>query len=184
MNEYCATCRRKKKKWIAGLLAFLIPGTGHFYLGQMAKGIAVMLLMVFDICAIVVAATRLNDVMLIVLLSLLLPIIYFYSLFDAIQSTDTVNDRLHYASWAGPGSAAYGMPVRPPMPGAEGFLRGNNVPGIIVVGAAAFILIVAARLGIFHWPFSSAGSMAGSVLLIGAGIGLFFWERRTPRGRK
>lgn len=96
-----------KKKWIAGLLAFFIPGTGHLYLGQMAKGIAIMLMIAFDICAIVFAAMNHFPVLIVVLLSLFLPIIYFYSLFDAIQSTDIVNYRWRYFGWQAP---AFGQP--------------------------------------------------------------------------
>jgi len=92
----------RKKKWLAGLLAFFIPGIGHFYLGQMAKGIAIMLLISFDICAIVFATTQIQQPLIIVLLSLLLPIMYFYNLFDAVQSTDVVNQRLRYPAWQPP----------------------------------------------------------------------------------
>jgi len=91
-----------KKKWISGLLAFFVPGIGHFYLGQMAKGIAIMLLIAFDICAIVFAVTEIRQPLIIVLLSLLLPIMYFYSLFDAIQSTDAVNQRRRHPDWQPP----------------------------------------------------------------------------------
>lgn len=100
----------RKSKWIAGLLAFFIPGTGHFYLGQMVKGVIIMLLIAADICAITFAGIQMDNVLLIVLLSLLLPIIYFYSLFDAIQSTDVVNQPRLYPQWPGP---VYGMPPGP-----------------------------------------------------------------------
>jgi len=99
--------RPRKKKWVAALLSFFIPGTGHFYLGQMTKAVTIMMLIAFDICAIIFAVDKLDNVLIIVLLSLLLPIIYFYSLFDAIQCTDAVNDRFAMRGWPGP---MYGMP--------------------------------------------------------------------------
>ncbi|WP_276357781.1 TM2 domain-containing protein [Cohnella caldifontis] len=223
--------RPKKKKWIAGLLAFFIPGTGHFYLGQMTKGVSVMLLIAFDICAITFASQQMDNVLIIVLLSLLLPIIYFYSLFDAIQSTETVNDRLTAPGWPGPGPM-YGMPdgagpiPRPgpmgpapefraplapnpefaeaarasqeaaqetppppyppgPMPSSEGLSRGVNIPGIIVLAAAAAILLAVTNLGGHqNWPLRSSGSVAGAFILIAAGVGLWIWERRGQHGGK
>jgi hypothetical protein len=107
--------RGHKSKWLAGLLAFLVPGTGHFYLGLMIRGVAIMLLIAVDICAIVYAAQQLNNVLFIVLLSLLLPIVYFYNLFDAIQSTDMVNDRLVHPGWYAPpyGAPAVHIPAAP-----------------------------------------------------------------------
>ena len=98
-----------KKKWIAGLLAFFIPGTGHLYLGQMVKGVAIMLLIAFDICAIVFAGMNHFPVLIVVLLSLFLPIVYFYSLFDAIQSTDMINYRWRHYGWQGPMSIPQGV---------------------------------------------------------------------------
>lgn len=106
----------RKKKWVAGLLAFFIPGTGHFYLGQMIKGVAIMLLIALDICAIVFAGTQLDNVLVIVLLSLFMPIIYFYSLFDAIQMTDIVNERWHQAGGAYP-ATTYGYQGQGPYMG-------------------------------------------------------------------
>lgn len=86
---------KRRSKWAAGLLAFFVPGIGHMYLGRMTKGISIMLLLAANITAIVDRATvEPVNVLSIVLLSLLFPIIYFYSLFDAIQSTDDVNEKL------------------------------------------------------------------------------------------
>lgn len=109
-----------KKKWIAGWLAFFIPGTGHLYLGQMVKGIVIMFLIVLNIFSIALAVIEDFPVLIVVLMSLLLPIIYFYSLFDAIQSADLVNYRWRYSAWQAhmfgpPGASApvshrYGQP--------------------------------------------------------------------------
>ncbi len=124
--------RKRKSKWIAGWLSFLIPGTGYFYLGLMVKGITIMLLMALNIVAITFAAIELNNPLLIILLSLLLPIIYFYNLFDAIQSTDAVNEKNNLAGWAYP---FYGTPGSPmpgaPMPDAAvpGEFPGAQIPG-------------------------------------------------------
>lgn len=116
MNEWPAPAR--KSKWIAGGTAFFVPGTGHFYLGQMTKGIVIMLLLAVDICAIIFAAEYLENILAITLFALMLPIIYFYSLFDAIQSVDAINERTNYALWQAQMQAqTYGMaPQSPPYP--------------------------------------------------------------------
>lgn len=31
-----------KNKWVAGLLSFIFPGVGHLYLGQIGKGVMLM----------------------------------------------------------------------------------------------------------------------------------------------
>jgi TM2 domain-containing membrane protein YozV len=103
--------KRRKSKFLAGLFAFLIPGTGHMYLGLMVKGVVIMLLLTLNICGIVFAATGGANVLTIVLVSLLVPILYFYNLFDAVQSADLVNNRLQAG---GPGiQPAYGWTPSP-----------------------------------------------------------------------
>ncbi len=92
----------KKKKWLAGLLAFFVPGIGHLYLGLMTRGIVIMLLIAFDICAIVFANDQIRQPLFVLLLSLMLAIMYFYSLFDAVQSADAVNQRMRYPAWQPP----------------------------------------------------------------------------------
>ena len=69
---------QRKSKVIAGLLAFLVPGLGHFYLGLMQKGLMMMLMLILDICAIVYfAAEEQNVPLLIILFSLFIPVIFF-----------------------------------------------------------------------------------------------------------
>jgi len=192
----------KKKKWLAGLLAFFVPGLGHFYLGQMIKGITVMLLIAFDIGAIVFAATQIQEALIIVLLSLMLPILYFYSLFDAVQSTDVVNHRRRYPDWQAqmfaprpeyapapdapqhpngmPSSVPPGLEPEPP----QGLPRQVNATGVMVLAAVVIVLILVMGMGWSGWVFRSSGSMAGAFVLICAGIGLWIWELRGDRGRK
>ncbi|TJY38528.1 TM2 domain-containing protein [Cohnella pontilimi] len=170
---------RKKSKWAAGLLAFFIPGIGHFYLGLMAKGIAIMLLIALDICAIVYAGTNHLSPLVIVLLSLMLPILYFYNLFDALQSTEAINDRRLLPGWA-PG--VHGMQEQSmhgqPAAGTPGGARNMSPTGLVLLAGAGVILVLAADMRWTHWLFKSTGTMIGAVVLIGAGIGLWFWETR------
>lgn len=86
---------KRRSKWVAAFLAFFVPGLGHMYLGRMMKGIAIMVLISANIAAIVHVTSEVEaSVLTVVLLGLLFPIIYFYSLFDAIQSTEDVNEKL------------------------------------------------------------------------------------------
>lgn len=183
---------RRKRKWIAGLLAFFIPGIGHFYLGLMVKGIVIMLLIALDITAIVSVATGGADALPIVLLSLLLPIIYFYNLFDAIQSTDTVNERFAAAGWnpqsgwtAAPPPAQNGPAAGPnDSRAAWNGVRGLPPSSLLFLGAAAIVVLIMADISWTHWLFNSSGSLVGAVLLIVAGAGLWLWEMRGHSGSK
>jgi hypothetical protein len=165
----------KRSKWLAGLLAFLIPGIGHMYLGLMVKGIVLMLLVALDITAIVYVSIDGHNVLSIVLLSLLLPIIYFYNLFDAIQSTDTVNERSASAAHH-PLSGSTDRTANPMV--EDGMSRGVPPLGILFLAAAGVIILILADTGWTHWLFNSARSMMGAIVLIGAGVCLWFWETR------
>lgn len=162
---------RRRSKWVAGILAFLIPGTGHMYLGLMIKGIVLMFLIAFNITAIVFVTIEQINVLSIVLLSLLVPIIYFYNLFDALQSTDSVNDRLLAISQ----NTHLGYIEKPPL--SENYYRGIPV-GLLILAAAGVVILVFLDMNWSHWLFNSMGSMLGAIVLIGAGIALWFWEMR------
>ena len=109
---------QRKSKWLAGLLSFLIPGVGHMYVGRMFKAIFIMLMIAGVITGIVQVATFGGNALSIVLLSLVLPIIYFYGLFDAIHSADKVNERHAVAEWQGHASYpnGYSQPMPPQQP--------------------------------------------------------------------
>jgi len=197
---------RRKKKWVAGLLAFFVPGIGHMYLGLMVKGIILMMLLFLDITALIQAAEG-NNTLPVVLLSFLIPIIYFYSLFDAIQSTDTVNDRTaagaapygYRADWGpsqapppgpypqqpaweqGPPPEATAMPQKSPQSQPA-----RSIPpvGILVVAGAGVLMLLTSGTGLTNRLFNSAGSVFGAVVLIGAGIVFWFWENRTQKSNR
>ncbi|WP_246188183.1 DUF4097 family beta strand repeat-containing protein [Paenibacillus tengchongensis] len=82
--------RLRKRKFIAGLLAALIPGTGHLYLGLLRKGISVIFIILLDIAAMLYFSSigmQIN-VPLLILLAFLIPVVYFYNLYDVLQSAD------------------------------------------------------------------------------------------------
>ncbi|MDO3412808.1 hypothetical protein QWJ34_23780 [Saccharibacillus sp. CPCC 101409] len=87
--------KRQKRKFIAGLLSAVVPGSGHLYLGLIQKGISFILTILLVVEALLYfSATGIRiNVPLLILLGLLIPVIYFYSLYDVLQATDRVNDR-------------------------------------------------------------------------------------------
>ncbi|MFC5704412.1 hypothetical protein ACFPVX_24240 [Cohnella faecalis] len=169
----------RKSKWAAGIFSFFVPGTGHMYLGLMVKGIIMMLLLVFDICAIYYMATEGKNDLSVVLLSLLLPIIYFYSLFDSLQSTDFVNERIARRPGFPSQEGWNGMP-----PAHEG--AGQSVPAasvvLIVVVLAAIVVTVGSdwSRNVIH----SSGTLITAVVLIGVGLVLWLVHKWADNGKK
>ncbi|MFE4714094.1 DUF4097 domain-containing protein [Paenibacillus sp. NPDC056722] len=84
--------RRRKRKFIAGLLAALIPGSGHIYFGLLRKGISFIFAILLDISALIYFSSigmQIN-VPLLILLGLLIPVLYFYNVYDVLQSADRI----------------------------------------------------------------------------------------------
>lgn len=84
--------RPRKRKFIAGLLAALIPGAGHLYFGLLRKGITFIFIILLDISALLYFSSigmQIN-VPLLILLALFLPVIYFYNMYDVLQIADRI----------------------------------------------------------------------------------------------
>ena len=89
--------RPRKHKFIAGLMAVLIPGTGHLYLGLLRKGISLIFIILLDIAALLYFSSigmQIN-VPLLVLLALFIPVLYFYNVFDVLQTSDRILHQLN-----------------------------------------------------------------------------------------
>ncbi|WP_027085650.1 DUF6677 family protein [Cohnella panacarvi] len=186
----------RKSKWLAGLLSFLIPGVGHMYVGKMIKAIFIMLMIAGVITGIVQVAMAGSNALSIVLLSLLLPIIYFYSLFDAIQSADSVNARLAAAEWHGNAGYPNGysqpmppqqpvqhhVPMQPPQQSPFPELKGVPLKKMALLAIVFLLVIIIAEETWSGWKIESTLSIIGAVLLIGAGIVMWAWELRGPHG--
>ncbi|GIO11225.1 hypothetical protein J19TS2_07800 [Cohnella xylanilytica] len=174
--------RRKKRKLAAALLSMIFPGTGHMYLGLMSKGVIIMLLLALNICGIVFVVEQANNVLIIVLLSLLIPILYFYNLFDVLQQTDAVNER-HAAGWptASGWPSASGWNGSPPAQGGSA----GNVPvlGIVLLAVGGVALFSTANTEWTRWLLHSSGSMAGAIVLIAIGALVWLWEKRGHNGK-
>lgn len=88
--------RRRKRKVIACLLSALFPGLGHLYLRIFLRGIVFIYFVLIDASALIYfSSVRMAiNVPLLILLGLLIPAAYFYSIYDVLQSTDVLNARL------------------------------------------------------------------------------------------
>lgn len=116
----------RKRKFLAGLLAAIIPGSGHIYLGLYKKGISFIFFLILDASALLYfSSTGMSiNVPFLILLGLLVPMTYFYNLYDVLQAadytiihrrkdteTDMANDpvRERHHPFAGEGSIAFGI---------------------------------------------------------------------------
>ncbi|CAI6080269.1 hypothetical protein [Cohnella sp. JJ-181] len=175
-----ASARKKKSKWLAGLLSFIFPGSGYMYLGLMGKGVMMMLLLALNICGVVFVVQEMDgNVLTVVLVSLLLPILYLYNLFDTLQSADAVNDRIASGGYYYR-QPPYGWDGRPATR-SESDPRAVPALSIVLLAAGAAILLGSSNI---RWLFHSAGAMIGALVLIGAGVALWLWENRGQQGRK
>ncbi|WP_234032684.1 hypothetical protein [Paenibacillus faecalis] len=86
---------RRKRKLSALLLAALLPGMGHIYLGLYRKGITFIMLLMLDVSALLYFSSigmQIN-VPLIILLALLIPLGYFYNVYDVLQAAEYILSR-------------------------------------------------------------------------------------------
>ncbi len=101
----------KKSKTIATLLA-IFPGAGHLYLGLQRRGIQLMAAFLFSIYIL--------DVLRLGIFLFLIPIIWFYSLFDSLQiaakygkedieDTPIVSYFINHQKWLGIGLVLLGL---------------------------------------------------------------------------
>lgn len=84
--------RPVKRKFIAGLFSAVFPGAGHLYLGLLRKGITFLFAIILDIAALLYFSSigmQIN-VPLLILLALLIPAVYFYNVYDALQAADRI----------------------------------------------------------------------------------------------
>ncbi|TMV47756.1 hypothetical protein FE783_20175 [Paenibacillus mesophilus] len=157
-----------KSKFIATVLSMMIPGTGQMYLGAVVRGMSIMLLLVLNIVSIVFFAEGPVEfnVLPVTLLSLLIPVLYFYNVFDAVHQTDAVNRAIRHG-YAFQGPITY--------PNANG---GSLLLGFI--GAVVFFCSLSAFGGWWDGLFTVNAAVGGAALLI-AGAFLFYKEFRGKK---
>ncbi|OBY81579.1 sugar ABC transporter permease [Paenibacillus sp. KS1] len=69
-----------KKKWLAGVLSFILPGLGHLYLGRVQKGIILLLL---NGIAIMLSS--------IIIGLFAMVFVWMYAIIDALKTADRIN---------------------------------------------------------------------------------------------
>ncbi|WP_336789245.1 DUF4097 family beta strand repeat-containing protein [Paenibacillus sp. MMO-177] len=79
---------RPKSRLLTLLLAFLLPGAGHLYTGRYQRGLLLTAGLVLNIAAIIrlADANAARHLLFIVYLGITLPVYYFVSVFDALQT--------------------------------------------------------------------------------------------------
>lgn len=161
----------RKKKWAAGVLSFLVPGLGHFYLGLMQRGLFLMMLLILDIFII----TSLNSqeetsVPAVTLFALFIPVIYFYNLFDALQITDYVNRRNELGEFAGTYESEFQDPL-------QKLIKGTNM-GVLLIVAGVLFFLLSNKPRWVTGLFDFMGTYLGAVVLVVGGMALYLLDSR------
>jgi hypothetical protein len=164
----------RKRKWVAGVLSFIVPGTGHFYLGLMQRGLFLMMLLILDIF-IITSLTSQNDtsVPAVTLFALFIPVIYFYNLFDALQITDYVNRRNELGEFAG----SYDHEFHDPL---QKLIKGTNM-GVLLVAAGVLFFLLSNKPAWVTGLFDFMGSYLGSMALVLGGLALYIIDSRKNK---
>ncbi|NOU91674.1 hypothetical protein GC093_00270 [Paenibacillus sp. LMG 31456] len=164
-----------KSKLMAGLLAFFIPGTGHLYLGMMQKGLQIMMLIVIDICLIIAFNSERNTENPVqTFFGLMLPVIYFYNLFDTMHSTEKVNARNAFLyqgdSYNGHIHNGFDEPV--------GQIFTSKKTGLLLIAGGIMIFLFSIKPQWFSELLHLMNSYLGAFVLIGIGIFMFLHKKK------
>ncbi|MDD9272273.1 DUF6677 family protein [Paenibacillus sp. GCM10023248] len=164
----------RKRKWVAGVLSFIIPGTGHFYLGLMQRGVFLMMLLILDIFIITSLASQDDtSVPAVTLFALFLPVIYFYNLFDALQITDYVNRRSELGEFAGTYESHFQDPL-------QKLIKGTNM-GVLLIVAGVLFFMLSNKPRWVTGLFDFMGSYLGAAVLVVGGMALYLWDSRKNK---
>ncbi|OAB45860.1 hypothetical protein [Paenibacillus antarcticus] len=166
----------RKRKFIAGLFATLLPGLGHIYLGLFKKGISFLFILILDVSAMLYFSSKGMhiNVPLLILLGLMIPVTYFYNLYDVLQAADytiTLRDkdldvnndqiRKRHNPFAGEGSISFGI--------------------LLVVGGILLILFYQKPAWLEQF-IELHGQLTIAVGLVIVGLGLLIREKVIQRG--
>ncbi|KRE32706.1 DUF4097 family beta strand repeat-containing protein [Paenibacillus sp. Soil522] len=173
--------KRTKNRLLTVLFAFALPGAGHMYTGQHPKGLLLIAAFLLDLTAIV----RLADsdggshLLLIVYLGIMLPVFYFISVFDSLQSAEAEDhspvalSRMHGILLLTAGSFMLIL-VKPP----EAILPWMNELEELCVGPvliiASITLLLRSRKGSVSMFKLGRFTAAALVLTVGA---LLLWDQ-------
>ncbi|WP_145325778.1 hypothetical protein [Paenibacillus xylanexedens] len=170
--------RNRTHKFIAGLLSAIIPGLGHIYLRLYMRGLTFMLLVLLDLSAVLYFSSigiQIN-VPLLILLALCIPVIYFYNVYDVLQSADWVMMRRRRAVTQG----TLDKPVSNERSTREAMMvweRGISFGLLLIVGGSLMVLFFR-KPRWFQEILAMYGGYSFAILMIVGGLLLFgreFW---------
>lgn len=166
--------RRRKRKLIACLLAAAFPGMGHLYLRLPIQGTALIVLFLLDISSLIYFSSVRSalNLPLLGLLGLLIPVIYFYSMYTVLQAVDLLNARIGYEEarrekkeGAGDSQASQSR---------DAAVREGLISGLMLIGSGAILFLLRRDpywlepyLYWFSGYFVSIALMIAGLLLIG-----------------
>ncbi|MGM1047426.1 MAG: DUF4097 family beta strand repeat-containing protein [Bacillota bacterium] len=159
---------RRRRKFPALLLASLFPGMGHVYLGLYRKGITFIMLLMLDISALLYFSSigmQIN-VPLLILLGLLIPLGYFYNVFDVLQAADYILSRRRRGVTAT--LSTHDAEVtrgRNPFHGERGLSF-----GLMLVGGGVLLILFHQKPQWLQIGIRNYGTMISAVLLMICGI--------------
>lgn len=184
--------RKTTDKWVSAILSMVLPGVGHMYLGYMGRGLAIVGAFIVDIVLIIFASLSIFiafpiGIALVTLFGLVIPVIYFFSIFDALQ----LSERKHSHGGTRPQSFTtdgadfaeedWGWPDdlrHAEMKDHAG--NGSRVGGIALI-AVGVVLLIGFLLPnpLFRWVFDHLQTVF-AILLLACGAWLL-WKQRDRR---
>lgn len=160
---------RRKRKIPALLLAALFPGMGHVYLGLYRKGITFIMLMMLDVSALLYFSSigmQIN-VPLLILLGLLIPIGYFYNVYDVLQAADFILSRRRRGEATTASASDYDETPKNRNP----FNRERGLSfGLMLVGGGALLFLFHQKPPWLQIGIRDYGALISAALLIIGGI--------------
>lgn len=157
----------KKSKMLVMLLS-LFPGAGHMYLGLQRRGLQLMV--AFLLCIYILDALRLS------LFFFLIPIIWFFSYFDALQQISRYS--------------LYGQEALEDAPVVDWLINHQRWIGIGLLLLGGFLLFDRAiaehleplfELKLRYWVDQYLQTIVVSLVLIGVGVRLLWRSRKIGR---
>ncbi len=170
--------RNKTHKFIAGLLSAIVPGLGHIYLRLYMRGLTFILLVLLDLSALLYFSSigiQIN-VPLLILLALCIPVIYFYNVYDVLQSADWVMLRRRRAVTQGNMDKRL-VGERSERDRMMVWERGISFGLLLIVGGSLMVLFFR-KPRWFQDLIAMYGGYSFAILLIAGGLLLFgreFW---------
>lgn len=177
---------RRKSRLLAALLAFVLPGAGHLYTGHYQRGLLLLAGLLLDAAAIIrlADANGARHLLFIVYLGIALPVFFFISVYDALQSIERTAEQPSSGLSAASGLLIMAagilllVLIKPPaalIPWMNELA--DFAVGPVLMVAAVLLLIGHTRGG---EPMFKLGRFTSAILIIGVGA-LLLWDQIQGR---